>query len=1210
MLYLFSFILRRRLVYFKGIELAGFKSFADRTEIKFESGLTAIVGPNGCGKSNVGDAIRWVLGEQSSKQLRGSSMQDVIFNGTKKRKSLSYCEATLLFNNTDRFFDYDYDELAVTRKLYRSGESEYLINKQPCRLKDIINLFYDSGVGRDGYSIIGQGKVEEIISSKPESRRLIFEEAAGIAKFKSRKVEAERKLERTRDNLTRLRDILGELEKQLGPLKKQAETARKYLELKGQLKVLEVNAYIYQYENASDIKDKINTKLSAICEQLALRESEYEKVNFEYEKNMQNINNIDKTISSLHERILNLTVALEKQAGESKLLRERINFLNEQNDKIELDITNSKIYLEKSKENLQSKEKKIAELEQDLKGLNQASQEIFTEYLTIVQELELCEGEQQQQTQSILDNMDKLTDIKSTYSRFVAEGEMLDSNKVELLQQLKSIDLKISEINEQIEKATSACDRANSQSKEYQQQQAKQQFRLASINSEIKEQQEQRNNMYARLQVYENRKRLLSEMQAEYEGYAHSVKKLLKESEKNANLKSKMLGVLASLIKVPVKYETAIEVALGNALQNIVTYDENNAKDLIRFLKENQYGRATFLPVSTMKPRSISAQDYAQTKVSGCFGVASTLIDFDLKIANVIENLLGATVIVDTLDTAIKLANNTRFNFKIVTLDGDVINPTGSLTGGSRKNESANLIAREREIETLAKEIEKGKVLFADIEKNLKNLTTESSELAKEIESSALLKAQADILSAKENEKMQAVEQTLNSVLQEKMAVQSKLNAISNKLQSLAGDIDQAKKMEQGATVQDFSATNAQRQERTNQLKAKKEEYTNNLTSIKVKIASIEKEIEVSKDEVLRLSEDIASEEVILSSNEGQLERNKATVAEAEKMLAAEIEVTTSEKSRNELADAKEKQENLASSKEKMQDAVKVLNDQKTSIIDIITDLKEKKYHEEAQLAKVDTDIEGMKERIYEEYELDYDGCLEFRQSEFDFNFSITEINRLKREINKLGYVNVNAIEDSKIVLERYENMDAQAQDLIKAEEDLVTIIKDLSLEMETKFKTQFEKINENFKITFRELFGGGSACLELLDSENILESGVDIVAEPPGKSLKNITLLSGGEKALTAIAILFAILKLKPMPFCLLDEIEAALDEANVERFAQYIKRFSNSTQFIVVTHRKPTMELADSLYGVTMEEEGVSRIVSVKLSDAIKDSKENQAS
>ena len=316
MLYLFSFILRRRLVYFKGIELAGFKSFADRTEIKFESGLTAIVGPNGCGKSNVGDAIRWVLGEQSSKQLRGSSMQDVIFNGTKKRKSLSYCEATLLFNNTDRFFDYDYDELAVTRKLYRSGESEYLINKQPCRLKDIINLFYDSGVGRDGYSIIGQGKVEEIISSKPESRRLIFEEAAGIAKFKSRKVEAERKLERTRDNLTRLRDILGELEKQLGPLKKQAETARKYLELKGQLKVLEVNAYIYQYENASDIKDKINTKLSAISEQLALRESEYEKVNSEYEQNMQNINNIDKTISSLHERILNLTVALEKQAGE------------------------------------------------------------------------------------------------------------------------------------------------------------------------------------------------------------------------------------------------------------------------------------------------------------------------------------------------------------------------------------------------------------------------------------------------------------------------------------------------------------------------------------------------------------------------------------------------------------------------------------------------------------------------------------------------------------------------------------------------------------------------------------------------------------------------------------------------------------------------------------------------------------------------------
>ena len=1197
-------------MYFKQIELAGFKSFADRLEIKFDSGITAIVGPNGCGKSNVADAIRWVLGEQSSKQLRGSSMQDVIFNGTKKRKSLSYCEATLIFNNTDRFFDYDYDEIAVTRKLYRSGESEYLINKQTCRLKDIINLFYDSGIGRDGYSIIGQGKVEEFISSKPESRRLVFEEAAGIAKFKSRKVEAERKLERTRDNLTRLQDIIGELERQLGPLKKQAETARKYLDLKGQLKILEVNAYIYQYENASEIKEKINQKLDAINQELQLREEDYEKLNFKYEQNMQNIDNIDKTISNLHERILNLTVSLEKQAGESKLLRERINFLNEQNDKIELDISNSKGYIKKAKESLVIKEEKLKELQDNLEALNASSQEIFTQYLTVVEELELCEGEQQKQTMSLIDNMDKITDIKSAYSRYVAEGEILDGTKLELLESLKNVETKLSVLSEQIENAKKMCENSDLQSKEYSQLQAKQQFRLASLNSEIKDTQEQRNNLYAKIQVYENRKRLLTEMQNEYEGYAHSIKKLLKESEKNPALKTKMVGVLASLIKVPMQYETAVEVALGNALQNIVTYDENNAKDLIKFLKQQQYGRATFLPVTTMKPRRLTMEEERQIKVSGCFGVASKLIDFDKRISNVVENLLGSTVIVDNLDTAIKLANNTRFGFKIVTLDGDVVNPQGSLTGGSRKNDTTNLIAREREIQTLAKEIEKNIIEFKNLESNLKNLQNESLEVNKELEATLLLKNQADIISAKENEKFEALNVNLKSLTEEKIQIQSKINAVSNKLQSLASDMDQAKQLEKGANVEDYTNSNALRQERLVLLKAKKEEYTNNLTAIKVKIASCDKEREAVKDEILRLSEEIASEEVILDSNENQLKRNKYTVEEAEKLLAVEIDKSANAKVRQELADAKEKQENLAQNKIKMQEDVKVLNDERNTIIESVNVLKEKKFREEAQLAKVDTDIEGMKERIYEEYELDYEGCLDFKQNEFDFNASLTDINRLKREINKLGYVNVNAIEDSKIVLERYENLDSQAQDLLKAEADLIQIIKELSLEMETKFRTQFEKINENFKVTFRELFGGGSACLELLDSENILESGVEIVAEPPGKSLKSITLLSGGEKALTAIAILFAILKLKPMPFCLLDEIEAALDEANVERFAQYLRRFSAGTQFIVITHRKPTMELAHSLYGVTMEEEGVSRMVSVKLSDAIKESKESTAS
>lgn len=1198
-------------MHFKQIELAGFKSFADRLDIKFDSGITAIVGPNGCGKSNVADAIRWVLGEQSSKQLRGTSMQDVIFNGTKKRKSLSYCEATLVFNNTDRFFDYDYDELAITRKLYRSGESEYLINKNPCRLKDIINLFYDSGIGRDGYSIIGQGKVEEIISSKPETRRLIFEEAAGIAKFKSRKVEAERKLERTRDNLTRLKDIIGELERQLGPLKKQAENAKKYLEYKAQLKDLEVNAYIFQFENASQIKEKINTKLKAIVEELGIRETDYAKVNANYEQNMEKINSIDKIVSELHSKILNLTVGMEKQAGETKLLKERVNYLNEQNDKIQLDIDNSKVFIEKANEQLSSQENKLKTIDEQIESLNKSSQELFSKYIYVNEQIQLAEGESQERTKQVLDSIGKLTDIKSSFSKYQAEREMLLSNESELVDKCAEYSLQISKLQQNLEGAKQYSEKSNTQSDEYSKEQAKLQFNLASINSQIKEQEQNRNNLYAKLQVYENRRRLLSEMQAEFEGYNHSVKKILKESEKNASFKSKMVGVLANLIKVDSRFETAIEVALGNAVQNIVTYDENNAKELINFLKQNNFGRATFLPITTMKPRRLNDYDLASLKTKGCFGVASKLISYDSQISSVIENLLGATVIVDNLDTAISLANDTRYSYKIVTLDGDIVNPQGSYTGGSKKNESANLISREREIQTLANEIVKIKEQFAQAEKEISSLVSESNGISKDLENIILLKGQADIVSAKENEKLENINTNLQIIVDEKLQAESKLNAIRERISDLEEEILRAKELEKGTVVDkdDYDEKSKQKQEKLNDLKCQRDEYSNSLTAVKVKLASAQTEKQAISDNLIRLHDEISSEEIILDSNKKQFEKNYITITEASKLIEESINKNVSTQTLDELENAKEKQEQLALDKINMQDTIKKLNEEREVLIENINTLKEKKYAQEMQLAKVDTDIETMQERIYEEYELTYETCLEFKQSEFDVNLAMPEINKLKREISKLGYVNVNAIEDSKTVLERYDDLSAQANDLNKAEEDLIVIIKDLSKEMEVKFRTEFDKINENFKITFKELFGGGSACLELLDEENILESGVEIVAEPPGKSLKSITLLSGGEKALTAIAILFAILKMRTMPFCLLDEIEAALDEANVERFAQYLRRFSKSTQFIVITHRKPTMELADSLYGVTMEEEGVSRMVSVKLSEALKNSSEEEA-
>lgn len=1191
-------------MHFKKIELVGFKSFADKIEIKFDTGITAIVGPNGCGKSNVADAIRWVLGEQSSKQLRGSSMQDVIFNGTKKRKSLSYCEATLIFENQDRFFDLDYDEIAVTRKLYRSGESEYLINKQQARLKDIVNLFYDSGIGRDGYSIIGQGKVEEIISSKPETRRVIFEEAAGIAKFKSRKVEAERKLGRTKENLVRLRDIISELERQLGPLKRQAEIAKKFLELRDELKDFEVNAYIFQYENSNKQKLEIKVQLDGILQELALREDDFLKVDALYEKTMQDINLIDSKIDNFHQQILTLTVQLEKQSSELKLVKERTKYLQEQNQRIETELSQGNLKTEVILKSQQEKQDKQKNLEANVKNLQDEVLNLETKYRSVVANLDLLEGETAEHTRNILDSVEKISDIKSAISKLNTEKEILNTSSLELKEKKKVLQEKFANLNQIKDEIEAQTLKAKKQSEEFANNSLNFSFKLNSLNQQIKQQEQNKLDLFAKLKVYENRHRLLTEMQAEFDGYAHSVKKLLKESEKSAQIKSKMVGVLANLIKVPQKFESAVEVALGSAVQNIVTFDEKGAKDLINHLKQNNYGRATFLPVTTMKPRVLKLEERQHLKEKGVLGVASELISYNKEIASVIQNLLGATIIVDVLDTAIVLAGKIKYGAKIVTLDGDVVNPTGSYTGGSRKSDSANLISREREIKTLTTEIEKIKIEHNQTLEKLKNLNLMLKTLNGQIEDNNLLKSQADIVLAKENERLTNIKASADTTLSETLDAENKINAFLMKIKQIETDLKVLEERQQGSKVvskADFSQKDNERLKEVNALRALRDDLSFQITQNKIKIASSETEFEAISEDLTRLSQELISTQTMLESNKNLFEKNAQTIKQADLILAQSLESASNKPLVEKLEKIKTEQIKLSEDKQNMQTAIKTLMAERNALQDNISSLKEKKYQKQAQYERIDTDIDIMQTRIEEEYSLNYETCLPFKKDDFDFKKAVPEINKLKREISKLGYVNVNAIEDVKEVLTRYEMLSTQESDLIKAEEDLNEIIGELSKEMETRFLTQFHKINENFKITFRELFGGGNASLELLDEDNVLESGVEINAEPPGKNLKSITLLSGGEKALTAIAILFAILKLRPMPFSLLDEIEAALDEANVERFAQYLRKFAKSTQFIVITHRKPTMELADALYGVTMEEEGVSKMVSVKLSDAI---------
>lgn len=1192
---------------FKKIEMVGFKSFADRTVIEFNDNFTAIVGPNGCGKSNVSDAIRWVLGEQSPKTLRGDSMQDVIFNGTEKRKSLSYCEVTLTFDNSTRFFNFDYDELAITRKLYRSGESEYLINRNTCHLRDITNLLYNSGLGKNGYSVVSQGKVTELVDAKPESRRTMFEDAAGISKYKNDKREAERKLERTNDNLTRVKDILSEIERQMGPLKKQAENAKKYLEYKGKLKDLEVNAYIYQYENANDVKEKINLKLDALNKQIEIRQGDLDRANEDYDKSMFDLTNFDKMLASLNDKILELTIGLEKQESETKLARERVNFTLKENDRLNLDKSNCETAIEIGEEERAKKLNELNELKSDLESLEKSFEELSQTYLEIADELTLSEDEAGQSQQKIIETLGSLSDIKSSVSRLMAEKDILSNNLTNLKNDIKVLEEKKDENEKLLNDSKIIIEEKDKKLKDVKGKLEN----LASSNylneQNLKALENEKANINTQIKVYENRKKLLTDLQNEYEGYSYAIKKLLRESEKNAQLKKNIVGVVASLIKVPEKFETAIEVALGGAVQNIVTFDEDGAKDLIKFLKENSFGRATFLPITSMKRRDLDRKIIAGK--TGCFGVASDLISYDKKIDNVISNLLGSTVIVENLYTAVNLAKSCGYAFRIVTIDGDVVNPQGSLTGGSKKAESSNLIGREREIETLGKEIVRLNERRENIENELKDKITFLENSKKEILLLTEEKNNLEIVVASEKEKLNKFNSIILETIDNLKVSEMESTTVTNKLKLIDDELSRSEKIESALSGNKVDADELikEKKEKFEKLRIKRDEINNNILSVKVEIAQTRTKLTSVEDDLHRIDNDMGRQKTLIVSLNEQITKNEEFIQSCENMIKQKLASAPSTEKKVELEGYVKQRQNVEQEKQNLSDKIKEVDNQKQSLMTELSSLRDKKFREEMNLSKVDTELEQMQERIYEEYSLSYTTCLDLRRQDFDINVAMPEIGKLKKDINALGYVNVNAIEDCKALLDRYDDLNGQAQDLEKAQDDLNKIIKDLSTIMIEKFNNELLRINESFKLTFRELFGGGTAKLALADENDPLESGVEIFAQPPGKKIQNMTLLSGGEKSLTAMAVIFAILRIKPLPFCLFDEVEAALDDSNVEIVDKYLKKLSSETQFILITHKKTTMEYANALFGVTMEEKGVSKIVSVLLSDAIKHAQED---
>ncbi len=1188
----------------KEIQLVGFKSFADKTSIRFEEGVTCIVGPNGCGKSNVADAVRWVLGEQSAKSLRGSQMQDVIFGGTLERKPQRSCEVTLVFDNSKRIFNLDVEEVAMTRRLQRVGEdkfeSKYLINNQPSRLKDLVALFHGIGLGKEGYSIIGQGKVEQIMNAKPEDRRLIFEEATGLMVFKARKQEIERKIEDSNDNLFVYRQRIDEVQRRLGPLAKQAEAAKEYNEYAEALKSHEANTYIYRFENAENEKGKYKKDVATISDKIIELNTKIELINRKLDENREKIAHADYRLSELNEQRVILSVGNERKDGELRLAQERIKTYRSQIEAAGEMLEASKIRIGEIDDEIALLGKKNAE---DLKCVSEL--ETQTEFLRVAiaaldKKIELFEKLSDENRQSQLSTADELSEMKKNLGTLAARMEGAKDRIAEINAAIQ----KTNERKERLENELASVrkdlkrlkDQTSSGMREFEEKQEEareMQLTVNDFNQELFNANGQIASLRENLEMYISLKN-------RFDGYKDSVRRLLSIAKTNSDVGKHLRGALADVVHTEQKYETAIETAFGGAMQNVVTPTADDAKYLIEYLKRTGGGIVTFLPVTSMRPRPDSREIRRAMEERGAMGLATELVQYDEYYYNVISNLLGNTLICDNIANATAIAKKYGNLFKIVTLDGDLIATSGSMTGGSRGRNTASLLSNERKIQECKdsiaakqKYIEKLKKAIADSEK----ARVEAEEAVDEI-----------------REKYQ-------EAMGEIAALTQRETALTAQIAEAEGDVDTY-----GVALEEWKFKLAQLESEEANSSMSEEEILSRRQGAQAQLETQRGQCETFKEERAIKSEKLRKAEIEYTTRKAAIDQYDETVARltvekeelVKKSLDMEYERTATQTKLNGLeaeAAAKELTDEekaavqaiveeinaLSKQKEAVNAQQLALEEEKTQMQETLTKHTDKRFKCEIEISKIDTNLENMRARVEEAYGLDYEGCLPFRKEDYNVEEGANAITVLKRKITMLGAVNPHAVEEYEYESERFTEMSAQRDDLQKALDDLQAALDEIRGEMLRIFNAGFDKINENFKITFKELFGGGRAELQIdyVDGEDPLAAGIEIVACPPGKKLTKISLLSGGERALTAIAILFAILRSNPMPFCILDEIEAALDDANVDRFASYLKRFASDTQFIVITHRKPTMNQADSLFGVTMQEKGVSKIVSVKLAD-----------
>ena len=1180
-------------MYLKRLEMQGFKSFADKTVLEFMPGITSVIGPNGSGKSNISDAIRWILGEQSMKSLRGAKTQDVIFAGTQNRKSLGFAEASLIFDNTDGTLPIEYSEVTVTRKIYRSGETGYYINKVPCRLKDIVELFMDTGIGRDGYSIIGQGKIDEILSNKSEDRRHIFEEAAGIVKYRARKEETEKKLEQTKLNLLRINDILTEIEGNLEPLQQQSDKAKKYLNLKEELKNIEVGLFVYNIEKYKQSLEELTKDEEIMNSTLNQEEGKLEKIKilkeelkdsideittqienmqnigFESQKeieklnsninvaeakiasNTENVKTYEKEISELEEKIVNLKQEIEqKQSKKENLKQNKEKFENELKEKEE--------ELKKLTEKLSSKELEIEKLKKQVEESTDKKYELQSEISMQTANFENLEKRQAQLKQEISNNVSELDRTRMKKEDIAKGFYEIEANRNKILKSIEEIDNKKQEIN-----------------------------------SKIKEFDVQIVNNTNEMRMKQSRYNFLVETEKEKEGYIKSVKSLLIDCEKIKELGKGMHGVLANIISVPSEYETAIEMCLGASLQNIVTETEEDAKKLVEHLRKNNLGRASFLPITSVKGKKL---ENIKGKKVGVVGTASDLVSYDKKYEQIILNLLGRTVVVDNMQNAINLAKENNYSFRIITIEGDVINPSGAITGGSVAKKTVNILGRSREIESLEKEIKKLKEKIQKLEKDKEEYVSSSEDIIEEVQSLEKQLQEIDITYATEKQRVVSIEENIEQIQKriEKLKDENSKAEESKKL-------IEASKQENEKQIENINTQNSEDQKIIDEFSnANKDsqKYIDDLnldiTNLKISVSSFN-ESEVSIQEMT----DMINKEIETHTKNKENKKVQIENANLENVkLKDEIENTKQEieKVKSQVANSGENIEKLKQDRITKNEKLSKKEDEQTEQFKTIEDLKAQITKLEVKKSKTEDDITDIINKLWEEYELTPNNVGNYPKPE---NVALTQrkVNALRTDIKELGSVNVDSIEEYKNLKDRYDFMCEQRLDLEDTMSKLRKVIQDMTETMKKQFKEKFEVINKNFGEVFKELFGGGMAEVTLTDEENILECGIDITVQPPGKKLQNMTLLSGGEKAFTAIALLFAILKINPAPFCVLDEIEAALDDVNVYRYAEYLKKFAKETQFLIITHRKGTMEAADTVYGVTMEEKGISKLLSMKL-------------